>query len=216
MEQRSIMLENIKAWSDLKKYKFKCIRCPFPEKMEHEPDSSIYHYLRGSSCGWDTIRKHLKEYHPKEFKELWKRLRIKYQEADKVKHIKIKPKKIVRVGRTDIDVTKHHSTQSVSNQLYVKHYKNGWPGVSIKMRSQGEIIMPDYLAGDLALLLRKYSNLKLYTSVQVAWIMEKFKHNKDVVDFVGRIMGDKVTLEEIDEIRNNNKAKEKIADRLSK
>ena len=96
-----------------------------------------------------------------------------------MKHLKFKPKKIIRIGKQDVDVTKHNSTTSVGNNLYIKKYKNG---VAIRMRGQSEIIMNDYLAGDLALILREYSNPKLYTSVELGWIMLKFKFNKDVVD----------------------------------
>ena len=128
-----------------------------------------------------------------------------------MKHLKFKPKKIIRIGKQDVDVTKHSSTTSVGNNLYIKKYKNG---VAIRMRGQSEIIMNDYLAGDLALILREYSNPKLYTSVELGWIMLKFKFNKDVVDFVQRILDKKVNVNEVDEIRKLNKDKINIRDRL--
>jgi|SRR3990167_5465123 len=128
-----------------------------------------------------------------------------------MKHLKFKPKKIIRIGKQDVDVTKHNSTTSVGNNLYIKKYKNG---VAIRMRGQSEIIMNDYLAGDLALILREYSNPKLYTSVELGWIMLKFKFNKDVVDFVQRILDKKVNVNEVDEIRKLNKDKINIRDRL--
>ena len=128
-----------------------------------------------------------------------------------MKHLKFKPKKIIKIGRMEVDVTKHSSTTSVGNQLYIKKYKNG---VAIRMRGQSEIIMTDYLAGDLALILREYSNPKMYTSIELGYIIRKFKYNKDVVDFVQRILDNKVTLDEIDKIREEQKVKEKVVDRL--
>ncbi len=111
----------------------------------------------------------------------------------------------------EVDVTKHSSTTSVGNQLYIKKYKNG---VAIRMRGQSEIIMTEHLAGDLALILREYSAPKLYTSVELGYIMQKFKFNKDVVEFVQRILDNKVTLDEMDETRKLNKDKQDVKDRL--
>lgn len=129
-----------------------------------------------------------------------------------MKHLKFKPKKIITIDKVDIDVTKKQKTISLQGMLYIKFYEKG---VAIRMRNQGEIILPLSFAGELALLLREYSYPKLYTSIQLSWILQKFKYDKDVVKFVERILNNEVTNEEITKIVEDNKVKEKVVDRLT-
>jgi hypothetical protein len=58
---------DIKSLAELNYFIWNCPYCAFPKRMEHEPKSHIY--ILRSRPTWDEFRKHLKKYHPLEFKE---------------------------------------------------------------------------------------------------------------------------------------------------
>lgn len=60
--------------SELRNHHYRCVHCPYPNRMEHEPESKIYKYLRPFAT-WDMFRKHMREYHNDEFMELIKELK---------------------------------------------------------------------------------------------------------------------------------------------
>ena len=135
-----------------------------------------------------------------------------------MKHLRIKPRKIVRVGVWDIDVTKKKSTTTLNNILYIKRYNqvpNCVAGVAIRMRGQSEIIMTDVLAGELALVLRGYSYPELYTSIELGWIIQKFKYDKGVVRFVKRILNKEVNVNEITKMLKEHETKDRVVRRLT-
>ncbi len=129
-----------------------------------------------------------------------------------MKHLRIKPKKIITIDKVDIDVSRKVKTITLANQLYIKYYEKG---VAIRMRNQSEIILPLSFAGELALLFRDYSFPQLHTSVEFEWVMEKFKYNKGVVEFILRVMKGEVTREEMKRIEEENRIKDKVTRRLT-
>ena len=123
----------------------------------------------------------------------------------------MKTEKIDRYNIELKDLGKKKSTTSIGNYLWVKKYDGG---VAIRVSRQGELILPKSWAGELSLILREFSSPRLYTSIELSWIMEKFKYSKDVTDFVQKIMNREIKTKHLNKIRQSNETKGKILKRM--
>lgn len=91
------------------------------------------------------------------------------------------------------ELGKKKGTMVYGGTLSIKKFENG---VIIKKRNQGQLILDSQDAGMLALNLRKFSYPKLFTEPQLETLKKKFKDNKDVCDFVDKIIHDKLKYSE--------------------
>lgn len=93
------------------------------------------------------------------------------------------------------ELGKKTGTSIFGNSLYVKKFENG---CIIKKKGQTELLLDKDDMESLALNIRHYSKYcPLYTHVEVSTIKKRFADNKEVCDFVDKVLKDQLTYEEL-------------------